>query len=50
LWHTFSSTIGSGRPVYIYLGLGYPSNGGNAWSSGLPKFRYGNCESSLNAV
>ena len=50
LWHTFSSTIGSGRPVFIYLGLGYPNNGGAAWSSGLPKFRYANCASQFNAI
>ena len=50
LWHTFSSTIGSGRPVYIYLGVGYPNNAGNAWNNGLPKFRYGNCASNVNAV
>ena len=50
LWHTFSSTIGSGRPVYIYLGIGYPNNAGSAWNSGLPKFRYGNCASNVNAV
>ena len=50
LWHEFSSTIGSGRPVYIYLGIGYPNNAGSAWNSGLPKFRYGNCASNVNAV
>ena len=50
LWHTFSSTIGSGRPVYIYLGCGYPSNAGDAWSNGLPKFQYGSLPAGMTNI
>ena len=39
LKHTFNSTVTAGRPVYTYLGGGYPNGMHTAWDSGLPRFR-----------
>ena len=44
LIRTMTVTITSGRPVYIYLGAGYPDGLATAYSAGLPKFRYGNLD------
>ena len=37
--HTFNATVTIGRPVYTYLGGGYPNGMHTAWDSGLPRFR-----------
>ena len=39
LKHTFNATVTIGRPVYTYLGGGYPNGMHTAWDSGLPRFR-----------
>ena len=44
------SLIGTGRPVYIYLGAGYPNGLHTIWSAGSPKFRYGNLDAGLTLV
>ena len=44
------SLIGTGRPVYVYLGAGYPDGLHSIWSAGLPKFRYGNLQSGLVTI
>ena len=38
--HTFNATVTIGRPVYTYLGGGYPNGMHTAWDSGLPRFRF----------
>ena len=40
LWHEYTSLVTVGRPIYMYLGSGYPSHSGTIWTNGLPKFRY----------
>tara|TARA_B100000941_G_C28403482_1_gene499402 strand:+ start:28 stop:897 length:870 start_codon:yes stop_codon:yes gene_type:complete len=50
LWHTYNSSIASGRPLYMYLGSGYPNTSGNIWGNGLPKFRYGTLPAGLTLV
>lgn len=44
------SLIGTGRPVYIYLGAGYPNGLHTIWSAGAPKFRYGNLSAGLVTI
>ena len=44
------SLIGTGRPVYIYLGAGYPNGLHTIWSAGAPKFRYGNLDAGLVTI
>ena len=44
------SLIGTGRPVYIYLGAGYPNGLHTIWSAGIPKFRYGNLDAGLVTI
>ena len=44
------SSIGTGRPVYVYLGAGYPNGLHSIWSAGGPKFRYGNLQSGLVTI
>ena len=44
------SLIGTGRPVYIYLGAGYPNGLHTIWSAGIPKFRYGNLSAGLVTI
>ena len=41
------SLIGTGRPVYVYLGAGYPNGLHSIWSAGQPKFRYGYLDSGM---
>ena len=47
LLRTMGATINSGRPLYIYVGAGYPNGLHSAWTNGKPKFRYGNLSSGL---
>ena len=42
LVRTYNSTVNAGRPIYTYLGGGYPNGMATAWSNGLPKFRTAN--------
>ena len=44
------SLITTGRPVYIYLGAGYPNGLHTIWSAGAPKFRYGNLSAGLVTI
>ena len=44
------SLIGTGRPVYVYLGAGYPNGLHTIWSAGAPKFRYGNLSAGLVTI
>ena len=44
------SLIITGRPVYVYLGVGYPNNAGAIWTAGKPKFRYGYLQSGLVTI
>ena len=44
------SLITTGRPVYVYLGCGYPNNAGTIWTAGQPKFRYGYLRSGLVTI
>ena len=44
------SLIGTGRPVYVYLGAGYPNGLHTIWSAGIPKFRYGNLDAGLVTI
>ena len=44
------SLIGTGRPVYIYIGAGYPNGLHTIWSAGAPKFRYGNLSAGLVTI
>ena len=44
------SLIGTGRPVYIYLGAGYPNGLHAAWTNGQPKFRYGNLVAGMTNI
>lgn len=41
------SLIGTGRPVFVYLGAGWPDGLHTYWSAGQPKFRYGYLESGM---
>ena len=41
------SLITTGRPVYVYIGAGYPDGLHSQWSAGSPKFRYGYLESGM---
>ena len=41
------SLITTGRPVYVYLGAGYPNGLHSIWSAGQPKFRYGYLDSGM---
>ena len=50
LIRTMTVTITSGRPVYIYLGAGYPDGLHTQYSAGLPKFRYGNLDAGNTAL
>ena len=50
LLRTMTTTIDTGRPVYIYLGAGYPNGLATAYSNGQPKFRYGNLPAGLTAL
>ena len=42
LVRTYTATVNAGRPVFTYLGGGYPNGMASAWSNGLPKFRTAN--------
>ena len=44
------SLITTGRPVYVYLGAGYPNGLHTIWSAGIPKFRYGNLDAGLVTI
>ena len=44
------SLIGTGRPVYIYLGEGYPNGLHTQWTNGQPKFRYGNLAAGMTNI
>ena len=44
------SLIGTSRPVYVYLGAGYPNGLHTIWSAGIPKFRYGNLSAGLVTI
>ena len=44
------SLITTGRPVYIYLGAGYPNGLHTIWSAGGPKFRFGNLSACLVSI
>ena len=44
------SLITTGRPVYIYLGAGYPNGLHTIWSAGIPKFRYGNLAAGMTNI
>ena len=37
--HTYTATVTSSRPVYTYLGAGYPNNMHTKWDNALPRFR-----------
>jgi hypothetical protein len=37
--YTFNATVTPGRPVYTYLGSGYPNGLHTAWDAALPRFR-----------
>ena len=50
LWHTYTSSINVGRPLYMYLGAGMPNGSGTMYSNGLPKFRYGTLPAGQTAV
>ena len=50
LWHTYTSSINVGRPLYMYLGAGLPNGSGTMYSNGLPKFRYGTLPAGQTAV
>jgi hypothetical protein len=50
LLRTYTSTVGTGRPVFTYLGGGYPSGMATAWSNGLPKFRTANFTAGVLAI
>ena len=50
LLRTMTTTIDTGRPVYIYLGAGYPNGLATAWTNGQPKFRYGNLAAGMTAI
>jgi hypothetical protein len=39
LKHTFNATVTIGRPVYTYLGAGYPNGMHTKWDAALPRFR-----------
>jgi hypothetical protein len=39
LLRTFTTTVTGGRPLFLYLGGGYPNGMASAWNDALPKFR-----------
>ena len=39
LKHTFNANVTAGRPIYTYLGGGYPNGLHTAWDAALPRFR-----------
>ena len=39
LKHTFNATVTIGRPIYTYLGGGYPNGMHTKWDAALPRFR-----------
>ena len=44
------SLIGTGRPVYVYLGAGYPNGLHTQWTNGQPKFIYGNLAAGMTNI
>ena len=50
LLRTMGSMINSGRPVYMYLGAGYPNGLHTQWTNGQPKFRYGNLAAGMTNI
>ena len=51
LIHTFTTvTVTAGRPMYIYLGAGYPNGLATQYTDGQPKFRYGKLDAGNTAL